>query len=288
MTDIALLGLGSMGGRMAQALLKAGLRLTVWNRTPERADAVVAAGATRAATPRAAAGAATLVLSVLTDDDASRDVWLDPDHGALHGLQPGAIAVESSTVTTGWIAELDEAVRQRNAVLLDAPVVGSRPKAEAGQLIFLVGGPADALRTATPALQAMGGAVHHAGDSGQGMALKLVVNALFSIQVAALAELLGVLRKAGMAPDRAAELLAQMPTASPAAKVAATLMLQGTHAPLFPIDLAEKDLRYAQALAASVDGVVPLVNTTRTVLETAQVTGFGELHLTGVARLYGG
>ncbi len=195
MSTVAVLGLGAMGRRMAKKLLEAGHDVVAYNRTGERARALEAEGATRAESPREAAARSDIVIGMVTDDDASRAVWLDANTGAIGGLREGAVAIESSTLTSAWVRELADAVTARGAGFLDAPVVGSRPQAEAGQLIYCVGGAAETLNKARGGLSAMGAAIHHVGPVAAGIATKLAVNALFGIQVAALGEMLGMVRK---------------------------------------------------------------------------------------------
>ena len=122
MSKISVLGLGAMGARMAAHLIKAGHDVTVWNRTADATRPLVAAGATQAQTPREAAAGAAFVVTMVRDDDASRRVWLDPDNGALAGMAAGAVAIESSTLTPGWIRELGHAIAERGVALLEAPV----------------------------------------------------------------------------------------------------------------------------------------------------------------------
>ena len=145
MSKVAFLGLGAMGSRMAANLLKAGHAVTVWNRSPAAAEALVASGARKASSPMAAAESADFVFAMVCDDDASQNVWLDSTNGALAGMHPGAVAIESSTLTPEWIRELSEHFRAKGISLLDAPVSGSRPQAEAAQLVYLIGGDAKAL-----------------------------------------------------------------------------------------------------------------------------------------------
>ena len=102
MTDIAFLGLGAMGSRMAPNLVKTGHRVAVWNRSPKACDPLIALGARRAASPREAVSGAEFVIAILRDDEASRRVWLDAKDGALAGMRKGAVAIESSTVTPDW------------------------------------------------------------------------------------------------------------------------------------------------------------------------------------------
>jgi 3-hydroxyisobutyrate dehydrogenase-like beta-hydroxyacid dehydrogenase len=284
--NVAVLGLGAMGSRMAHNLLKAGHAVTVYNRSPEPALALEREGATRASTPRAAATGADVVMSMVADDTAARAVWLDAEHGAVHGLGAGSIAIESSTVTPAWVQELNAEVSSRGAAFLDAPVVGSRPQAEAGQLIYLVGGDEATFERAKPVFQTSCGFIHHVGPVGQGMALKLAVNALFGIQVAAVAELLGLLQKSGVPEARAAAILNELPVTSPAVKGALASMVGRHFAPLFPIDLVEKDFRYALETAREVGSSVPTTQAVHDVYVKAQRAGGGADHITGIAKTF--
>jgi 3-hydroxyisobutyrate dehydrogenase len=283
MTTVAVLGLGAMGARMATRLLQAGHAVTVWNRPPGRAAALVEAGAKVAATPRAAAAQAQLVVSMVRDDEASRAVWLAEGSGALAGMAPDSLALESSTLSLPWVRALAQRAAQQRVGFLDAPVAGSRPQAEAGQLSYFVGGDPALLERARPVLLAMGAAVHHAGPTGAGAAVKLAVNALLAVQVTALAELLAMLRSCGLEPARAVELLAATPVCGPAAKVAAGSMVASAFAPAFPVELVEKDLGY---LLEAAQAGAPLAQAARAVFAAARAKGLGGQHLTVVSQLY--
>src|ERR1700760_4126957 len=153
-TKVALLGLGLMGMGMAGRLLQAGYPISVWNRTPEKAEALAQRGAQVAKSPREAAAGASVVISMLADVPVCRDVWLGRGEAIL-GVAPGTVLVESSTITVEWIEELDRAAKERGCELVDAPVTGSKPQAAAGQLLFLAGGSTAALDSITPILRAM-------------------------------------------------------------------------------------------------------------------------------------
>src|SRR5688572_27413983 len=174
---VALFGLGLMGAGMARRVLGAGFPLTIYNRTPGKATALVAAGAQLAATPREAAARADVIISMVADDAASRAVWLG-ENGALAGAARGAVLIEASTLTPGWIAELGQAAAQRGCELLDAPVTGSKIHAASGELSFLVGGSAAGLEKARPVLSVMSKAIVHVGLGGSGALLKLINNFL--------------------------------------------------------------------------------------------------------------
>ena len=173
--NIALLGLGTMGAGMATNLLKAGFSLTVYNRTAAKAQALVGAGAHFASTPAAAAKGASVIISMLADDAASREVWLGKE-GALEAAERNAVLIESSTVSPAWIAELAAVSARRGSDFLDAPVTGSRMQAEAGQLSFLVGGSDAALERAAPVLKAMSKEIVQLGPVGSGAKMKLINN----------------------------------------------------------------------------------------------------------------
>lgn len=283
---ITILGLGAMGSRMARRLLDTGEHeVTVWNRTAAATRQMVERGATTAPTPAAAAQRQDLVISMLRDDDAGRSVWLDPDIGALTAMAPGTLAVDCSTVTPAFAGELAARCAQRGVDFLDAPVLGSRPQADAGALIFLAGGRPSALRRAEPVLRQLGGAVHHMGAAGTGTQMKLLANSLFAVQVAAVAELIGALHGTGLDPARAVEVLAATPVASQAAATAAAAMLGDTFPAAFPIELVSKDLEYATADAALRRAAVALTTTAADIYRQAIDQGHGGDHITAVIRV---
>ena len=286
MTHIAVLGLGAMGARMATRLIAAGHDVCVYNRTAERAAPLQQLGARIARSPRDAAEQADIVIAMVTDDAASRALWLDKETGALAALGTGALAIESSTLTPAWVSDLAAAAAARGVGFLDAPVAGSRPQAEAGQLIYLVGGAAPDLERAKPVLAVLGGAIHHVGPVGQGTAMKLAVNAFFGVQVAAMGEVLGLLRRAGVATDAAAEILGALPVTSPALKGIAGLMAARNFAPLFPIDLVAKDFHYIAAAAQAAGADLPVAAAAGDVFTRAKDAGLGGDNIAGVVQLF--
>lgn len=285
MSHVAVIGLGAMGSRMAVNLLKAGHRVTVWNRTPSATGALVEAGAGQASTPREAATGADFVLSMVRDDEASRSVWLDAETGALAGMSPGAVAIESSTLSPGWIRELGLAAANRGLILLDAPVSGSRPQADAASLIFFVGGAEEGFRKAEPVLQAMGRLIHHVGALGMGSLVKLATNTMLGVQAAVLAELIGMLKRSGADPTRALGAVASTAVWSPFSQGASSAMLAGSFAPQFPAELIEKDFGYAEAAAGGAE-LAPTMAAVRSVYRRAMDAGLGKDNFTGIVRLF--
>jgi 3-hydroxyisobutyrate dehydrogenase len=244
MDAIAFIGLGVMGAGMAGQLLKAGFPLAVYNRSAERAADLVRNGARLAKSPQDAAAGAGVVFAMVADDAASRAVWLG-GKGAIAGMQPGAAAVDCSTLSPGWIAELAEAAKAHGCAFLDAPVTGSKLQAECGQLLFLVGGETEALERARPAFQAMGRGVIHLGPVGSGARMKLINNFLCGVQAAALAEAVTVIEKSGFDRDAALDILKNGAPGSPLVKGVLERMVDREYEVNFELDLMQKDLRYA-------------------------------------------
>ncbi|MFM2480372.1 NAD(P)-dependent oxidoreductase [Celerinatantimonas sp. YJH-8] len=283
MYKIAFLGLGAMGERMASHLLAAGYPLTVYNRTASRTDALVAQGAIAAATPKAAVSDADVVISIVRDDEASRDIWLDPQTGALAGMKDGALAIESSTLSVDGIKFLAKQAQLQHIDFLEAPVSGSRPQAENGSLIFLVGGHPDLLERCRPVLQCMGATIQHTGTIGCGALAKLCTNTLMGIQVAAIAELIGMLRQQHVDPDKIMQAVANTAVWSPIADRNLSLMLQHQTAPLFPIELIEKDLRYTLSAMAQPS---PVIQASQQLFYKGIKMNMGLQNMTAIAELF--
>lgn len=286
MPNIALLGLGAMGSRMAVNLINTGHSVTVWNRDSKKTIALRDLGASVAATPREAAVHADFVFTVLTDDQATRAVWTDPASGALNSLKAGATAIECSTTTPAWAIELGRLVDTKGASFLDAPMSGSRPQAESRQLVFMVGGAPACFETARPVLECMAAKVMHVGPQGSGALLKLSINALFAAQLASIAELLGVLARNGFTVTRAAELIGEFPIVAPPIAGAARMMAAGDNAPLFTIDLMTKDLAYLIETAKTSLAAVPSAEMSLAAFLTAQQQGLGGANITAMTALY--
>ena len=240
---IAFLGLGIMGTGMALRLVRAGFDVTVYNRNPARTVPLSQAGAKVATQPHEAVVDADLVISMLSDDAAARAVWAD----ALTHVKPGVIAVESSTVSLAWVKDWAARVTARAGFALDAPVTGSKAAAENGELVFLVGGDAAALDTARPAFDAMGKGVTHLGATGAGATLKLINNFMNGVQLAALAEALTMVDRAGLDRDQAFDILANGSPGSPFIKLIGGRMTAGDDTVHFMLKLMGKDLTYARA-----------------------------------------
>jgi 3-hydroxyisobutyrate dehydrogenase len=241
---IAFLGLGTMGAGMAGRLLSAGFPLSVYNRNAERAKPYAERGASLASSPREAASHADIVISMVADDIASRDVWLGPN-GALAGTKSGAVLIESSTLSVGWIKELATSASRANCELLDAPVTGTKPHAESGQLLFLVGGSPKTLDSVRPVLSILGRDAIHLGPTGSGALMKLINNFLAAVQAVSFGEALSLIEVGGLDHAKATSILTEGAPGSPILKRVAERVASGDFTPHFHLGLMAKDVAYA-------------------------------------------
>ncbi len=243
-TRVAFLGLGIMGGGMAHRILGAGFPLTVYNRNPAKAAPLAAAGVRVADSPAAAAANADVIISMVADDAASRSLWLG-ESGAITAVAPGAVVIESSTVTVSWVRELAVAVAGQGGEFLDAPVTGSRVHAAAGELNFLVGGPGPTLEKVRPVLAAMSKTITSLGPVGSGALVKLINNFVCGVQVAAIGEAIALIERGGLDRAKALEVLMNGAPGSPLVKTMAGRMTAPDYTPNFHLRLMAKDLGYA-------------------------------------------
>jgi 3-hydroxyisobutyrate dehydrogenase len=279
--NVAILGLGTMGSGMAANLLKAGFSLSVYNRTASKAQTLVDQGARLASTPAEAARGASVVISMLADDVASRKVWLG-EGGALEAVSEGVTLIESSTVSPAWIAELAALAGKRGTNLLDAPVTGSRMQAEAGQLSFLVGGSDAALDGAAPVLKAMSKEIVHLGPVGSGAKMKLINNFLCGVQIASLAEGLTWIERSGLDREKALSVLKSGAPGSPLLGAISARMVSQNYTVNFLLSLMTKDLLYAQSEAASLNVDLKTAEVARGLFEAAITQGFGDEDMSSV------
>jgi len=258
MAPVGFVGLGTMGGRMAKRLLASGREVVGYNRTPEKARALVAAGLTLAKSPRAVAEATDAVFSMVTDNVALRAIGLGPD-GVVAGLRPGAVWVEMSTVSPAVTRELGQAVAARGAALIDAPVSGSPVTLEAGQLSFMVGGDPAALEKVREHVLAIGPTITHVGELGLAVTMKIATNLNLAVQMLAFCEAVALAEKAGIERERAVEVLLKSVIASPMIKYRGPFVLGMPAEALFNVDMSKKDLGLALEMGRTLGVPLPSV-----------------------------
>ena len=268
---------------MAARVLAAGHELCVYNRTPARADALVAAGAKRGRTPREAASGAVFVISMVTDA-AAADAMYRGEHGALSGATDGAVAIEMSTIGPAAARLLATAAAAKGVVFIDAPVSGSTAMAQSGQLTTMVGGPVAEFERARPVLAAMTRLQLHLGEVGAGATMKLALNTIIALTNQAIAECLVLAGAAGIDASTAYDVLEHSAVASPFVgyKRAAFLAPQ-VAAAAFSTDLMRKDLSLAMALASELGVAMPATSATAAALAAASASGYGESDISAVA-----
>lgn len=254
--SVGWIGLGLMGWPMAANLLNAGYPLTVWNRTPARAEELLEQGAKLAPSAREAAAAADVLFTIVSDPPALEEVLWRPQ-GAMEGLRRGAIYVDSSTVSPALARRIAAACAERGARFLDAPVTGGTWGAEKGEVVFMVGGDETALKEIEPLLGAMGKRWFHLGPNGAGQTIKLAMNMILALQVQALAEALALVTGAGVAGEELVEVMQSSMARSGVLDVKAPMLLKGDYPPSFPLRLMHKDLSLALDLANQIGTPLP-------------------------------
>ena len=273
LSRVGFVGLGAMGSRLAGRLLDAGHRVYATNRTPTKAEALIERGLLWRATPRDVAASTDVIFSMVSDDDALQAVTTGPD-GIFAALAPGKVYVDMSTVSPRTSARLAEQARTGGAKMLDAPVSGSVPQAEAGTLAIMVGGEADAFRQVEPLLRELGQTVTHVGANGQGLSLKLAINISLAAQPLAFGEGLLLAERSGIDPRLAAEVMSNSPIGSPMLKARLPLFLDPHRPAWFDMRLMHKDIRLARDAASHLCAATPTAALADRVLELGERLGY--------------
>ena len=272
-----------MGSGMAGRLLSEGFPVSVFNRNPEKARPFAERGAFIADSPREAATRSDVVLSMVSDDPASREVWLGPK-GALAGQARGALLIESSTLTVAWVKELAAEAEKHGCDFLDAPVTGTKPHAESGQLLFLAGGSDQAFQSAQPVFSVLGRDAVHLGPVGSGALMKLVNNFLAAVQTVSFAEALALMDAGGLNREKAISILSEGVPGSPMLKRVAARVASGDFSPHFLMPLMAKDIGYAIQEGAKRHVDLGTARAALRVFEEALDAGYGEKDFTAVAQ----
>jgi len=281
---VSVLGAGNMAGAMVGTLSRAGFDVTVWNRTAARGEAVAEShGAVTAATAADAVRSADVVLSSLADDEAVLATYLGGD-GAASGAGPDQVLLEMSTIAPATALRAGEAVAERGAAFLDAPVSGSVPVVEKGELTIMVGGDAAALERARPVLDALAAKVFHVGELGAGATVKLAVNAIIHAIDVGLSEALVLAEKAGVDRAAAYDVFAAGAAAAPFVLYKRPAFEDPDNAPLtFTLDLMAKDLDLILSLAGEVGAAMAQGERNRDVVREALSAGFAGRDMSAVA-----
>ena len=245
-TTIGWIGLGNMGTPMSQRLINAGYPVAVYNRNKEKETALKAAGATTAATPEQLIGQVEIVFTMVSDDQAIRDIFRG-DNGLLKAGTTGKLFINMSTVSPGISKEIAAACEEQGSQYLDAPVSGSVKQAQEGQLVIMVGGNTTAFGQATPILQHLGRLVLRVGDHGAGNTAKLAMNLLLGIHAQGLAEATLFARTHGLRTEDFLNIFNNSAIGNVFGKIKGDAIVQDNYKAAFALKLIAKDLRLAKA-----------------------------------------
>ncbi|MFF2091163.1 NAD(P)-dependent oxidoreductase [Paenibacillus sp. NPDC058174] len=282
---IGFIGLGVMGYGMAANLLRKGFEVTVYNRTPGKAGELLALGAKEAATPAEAVTGNDTVITMISNDDAIREVYFG-ENGIFSALQPGTTLIDSSTISPALALELTASAEERQAKFLDAPVTGSKPAADGGTLTFMVGGDAEVLALVEDALLAMGRKIIHMGGNSSGSTAKLAHNTIVGINMLGLVEGMAIAASGGIDGKAFLELVQSGGAASRTAELKGEKLLTGNYDVQFSLALMLKDLRLSSVLSDGLKVPTPILEAAKSQLQIGEAMGLGEYDMSVVAKAY--
>jgi 3-hydroxyisobutyrate dehydrogenase-like beta-hydroxyacid dehydrogenase len=279
--SIGFIGLGIMGQPMALNLLKAGHKLTVYNRTAGKTEPLKLAGAQVASTPAAAAKDTDFVIMIVTDSAAVEEVVLGKN-GILASLASGAIVIDSSTISPVVSRKMACHVAGQGASWLDAAVTGSKHGAEKGELTFMVGGDRQTFERALPILQVLGKKHIYCGPNGMGLSAKLAQNTIQATMLEVFCEGLVLAAKAGVAPETMLEILQSSLARAALTDFKAPFIFKGDFTPYFPLKLMHKDLELAMEAGFVHNVPMPTLAAVKEVYSAAKAQGKGDLDYAAV------
>lgn len=276
MQRIGFIGLGLMGQPMSRRLLEAGHQLTVWNRTPEKAKALLAAGAAWGASPEAVAQVSDMVITMVTDSAASEEVICGRG-GVLEGAHPGLILIDMSSIAPEMSRSIAARARAKEVAMLDAPVTGAPRLAADGKLGIMVGGPKETFEACMSIFEKMAAKIVYAGGNGMGTTLKLVNNLILGVAIEAAAEALVLATKAGLDPQSVIEITSVGGARTGAMETRGPRMVRRDFTPHFSANNMYKDLSTALKLAEECGVSLPAASISREILRAAKSQGKGDL-----------
>jgi 3-hydroxyisobutyrate dehydrogenase len=282
--NVAFIGMGTMGTAMALNLLKAGHAVTVHNRTREREEAVAKAGARRAGSPQEAARGAEIVITCVSDTPDVEAVVLGAG-GVIHGAKPGAILVDMSTISPSATRRMAAQLAAKGIRMLDAPVSGGSEGAQKGTLTIMIGGEADTVAQAMPALTAMGKSITHVGPSGAGQLTKAINQVLISGVYLAVAEGMAMGLKAGLDMEKAVSALAGGAAGSWVLNYRAANMIKNEYPLGFRVRLHRKDLAIAMEAARELGVFLPATALVEQIENGLIAQGYGDEDVSAIARV---
>jgi 3-hydroxyisobutyrate dehydrogenase-like beta-hydroxyacid dehydrogenase len=272
---ISYLGLGTMGSGMVSNLLKAGYKLTVWNRSAEKCEPFARKGARVADSPADAVRGAELVMYSLSNDQAVEVVVFGPK-GILSGINEGQIAIDMSTVLPATSLREQKAYAKHGVDFLDVPVFGSKQESADARLWILAAGNKAVFEKVKPVLEHLGRTIHYFGKNGNAVAMKLVGNLIVALELEALAEGLILAQKAGLDLSTVMEVVKVADFRSPLLVSNGQNILKRNFSPSFALKLMLKDAGLIEKFAESVESPIPALRVVGKNLKSAVTLGFGQ------------
>ena len=281
MKTIGCIGLGIMGSRMARNLQKAGYSLIVYNRTEEKAKELVENGATLANSVSEVAQNSDIIITMLSTPEVVLEI-AQGEHGILQNAKSNTLWINSSTINPSEAKKIGMLSKKNHVRYLDAPVAGTKGPAEAGELLFLVGGNQADVEEASPLFDVMGKKSIHLGAIGKGSSMKLLINQLLGQQMVAFAEALSMGTQMGIAKETLFNVLLASPVVAPVMAAVRSKLEHENYEANFPLKWIQKDLHLSSITAYENNVAVPNLNATKEVFAQAKKAGFGELDFTAV------
>jgi 3-hydroxyisobutyrate dehydrogenase-like beta-hydroxyacid dehydrogenase len=285
MKTIGFIGLGTMGMPMAVNLLKSGYTVYGYNRTAAKREQLKALGALEAASPAEAARQADVIFTNVSNDDALLEVVYGPG-GILEGTRPGLTVIDCSTVSPATSRRIAEELKAQQAFFLDAPVTGSKPAAESGTLVFMVGGEEGVYEEHLDLFEVLGSKCLYMGDSGSGSYAKLAHNTIVGINAIGLMEGFSIAAKAGLSPEKFLEIVTAGGANSRQAELKGNKIIQRDFSNQFSTALMLKDLLLAQKLTAGFQLPAPLLHAATSIFQMGLAKGLGDQDLSSVIQCY--
>ena len=272
---IAYLGMGIMGRGMAANLVKAGHDVTVWNRTPGKADDVLAAGAKWADTPAEAVDGADVIMYCLSHDAAVEDlIW--GEYRLIDAVQAGQVAIDMTTLHPDTSRKESEAYAEKGVRFLDAPVFGSKGEAANGGLWVVVGGDKALYEEMLPVLEPVSETTHYMGENGMGASMKLVGNLVVASQIEALGEAMVLATKAGLNPRDVLGVLHVTDFKSPIFDGVGGALVERNFETFFALNLMLKDANLIARFAEELRSPIPAAAVIRENIKAAVNKGWGD------------
>lgn len=281
MKKIGFIGLGIMGSRMAANLLKGGYDVVVYNRTRDKAEALLEKGATHGLSPKELSKDCDVFITMLSTPEVV-ETLANGAHGFLDDAKKDAIWINCSTIDPASAKRFNQMAEEKNTRYLDAPVAGTKGPAENGELLFLVGGDEATIEAVRPLFEIMGKKIVHLGEAGKGSAMKVLINQMLAHSVAGFFETLTMGKAMGFDEKMLFTILTATPVIAPVIKAIQPRIESKSDEVNFPLKWIQKDLHLSSSTAYENNVATPLLNATKELFAQAKQHGYGNYDFTAI------